>query len=110
MEFKPVIQTCLDFSIANGGTIQSYPVSQPDRLGIESRTTRTAIFVGRAPGIAGHWLVKQLQDAAGNKTLASATVSTSEGLQAQLQSFWDKKDLISHGDASISGVDQSPAK
>ena len=107
MDFRRVCRTCLDFSIANGGTIQSYPAGQPSRLEVQSRTTRTAIFIERDPDIAGHWRVKQLQDAAGEKTLASATVSTSEGLQAQLQIFWDK-DLISCGGASISGVDQLP--
>lgn len=101
MEFRVVIQTCLDFSIASGGTIQSYPAGQQDRLVVQSRTTRTDILVERCLDMAGHWWVELRQDAMGDKTLASARVSTADGLQAQLQSFWDKDGSNSRGEAGI---------
>ena len=87
MEFQQVVRVCLDFSIANDGTIQSYPAGQPDRLEVQSRTTRTAIFVERGSGV-GEWRLEHRQDAAGGKPGASATVTTGEGLRAQLVGLW----------------------
>ena len=100
MEFGQVVRTCLDFSTANNGTIQSYSYNQPDRLNVQSRTTRTDIFVERGPA-AGEWRLQQRTNATGEKTCVSAIVSTVDGLQAQLQTLWDKDDSISRGDASI---------
>lgn len=89
MEFRQVVLACLDFSIANKGTIQSYPAGQPDRLQLESRTTRTTIFVERDPVVLGHWRVQQREDAVGGRDqLSSATVSSVEDLLAFLESVW----------------------
>lgn len=87
MEFQQVVRVCLDFSIANDGTICGYPAGQPDRLEVHSRTGRTEIFVGRGAGV-GEWRLERKQDAAGDKTRVSATVATEEGLRAQLVGFW----------------------
>jgi hypothetical protein len=105
MEFRQVIQTCLDFSIANNGTIQSY--SPPDWLNVQSRTTRTDIFIERGPG-SGEWRLLQLKNAAGEKTRVSAMVTTTDGLHAQLQTLWDKEDSITRGGASIYQANPDP--
>ena len=65
MEFKQVIKTCLDFSIAKGGTIQSYIAGGPDKLTIYSRTTRTEILLDRDPNTPGAWQISQLKNAKG---------------------------------------------
>ena len=106
MDFRHVVLTCLDFSTANNGTIQSYPYNQPDRLNVQSRTTRTDIFIERGP-VAGEWRLQQLTDATGEKTGVSVMVSTVDGLQAQLLKLWDKEDSISCGDASIYQANQT---
>ncbi len=89
MEFKQVIQVCLDFSIANGFTIQSYPPNSPDKLQVHSRTTRLEILVEREPDTVGHWRLKLLQDATGDKTSMTAIVSTAGQLHAQLICLWE---------------------
>ncbi len=94
MEFKQVVRVCYDFSVANGGTIQSYSAGSPDMLGLHSRTTRLEILVERDPAGSGHWLLKLLQDASGGKTSVIETVSTEGHLHAQLLSFWDDKDAL----------------
>lgn len=88
MNFLEVAQACLEFSSENDATIQSYPANQPDRLQVQARTNRTAIFVERGPG-EGEWRLEQLKNAAGKKTGVSAMVTTVDGLQAQLQTLWD---------------------
>ena len=94
MEFKQIVRVCYDFSVANGGTIQSYPAGSPDKLEVHSRTTRMEILVERDPVGSGHWLLKLLQDASGGKTSVIATVSSEGHLHAQLLSFWDDKDEL----------------
>lgn len=90
MEFRQVVLVCHDFSIANNGTIQSYPAGQPDRLKVESRATRRGVFVERDPAVLGHWRVQpELRDAAGSQDqLSSVTVSSAEELLAFLVSVW----------------------
>ena len=90
MEFRQVVLVCHDFSIANNGTIQSYPAGQPDRLKMESRATRRGVFVERDPAVLGHWRVQpELRDAAGSQDqLSSVTVSSAEELLAFLVSVW----------------------
>ena len=90
MNFNEVIQACLDFSIANGGTIQSCSVNAPDRLQVQSRTTRVAIFVDRDPVVHGHWRVQLLQNAEGNQEQPreSVTVSSIQDLLACLAASW----------------------
>ncbi len=94
MEFKQVVRVCYDFSVANGGFIQSYSAGSPDMLGLHSRTTRMEILVERDAGGEGHWLLKLLQDSSGCKTSVIATVSTEGNLHAQLLSFWDDNDEL----------------
>ena len=86
MDFKQVIQTCLNFSIANGGTLQSYSASMPDMLAVHSRTTRTEILVRRAAG--GGWQVELLKNAVGEKNQAKEIVSTQEHLLENLLRLW----------------------
>lgn len=91
MEFEQVIQTCLDFSIANGGTIQSYPANQPDRLALHSRTSRTEILVARDLG--NLWQAEQLQDAMGEKNKMSVKemgIDTEENLLKFIQRVWNQ--------------------
>lgn len=81
MDFLQVAKTCLDFSIAYNGTIQSYG-EKHEKLKIQSRTTRTEILVERE---ADEWQLTLLTD---EKTTAKQTVSTKEQLFTQLSRFW----------------------
>ena len=92
MEFEQVIQTCLDFSIANGGTIQSFGAQDGDKLEVQSRTTRTEILVERCKteAASGVWQVQQTLNAAGEHNTAKEKVSTAEHLLKYLSRFWDK--------------------
>ena len=98
MEFKQVIQICLDFAIANGGTIQSYPAGTPDRLRLDSLTSRTKIFIGRdptAPKKMGSWEVLHVQDASGVQASARrAGVSTEHDLLEFIREFWTRPTQI----------------
>ena len=92
MDFMKTVRTCLDFSVANGATIQSYPAGYRDRLDIQSRTSRTEIGVERV-GELGLWHVRKLRNFMGEKSeLAPITVETEEQLRAQLADFW-KEDV-----------------
>ena len=97
MEFKQVIKTCLDFSIAKGGTIQSYIAGGPDKLTIYSRTTRTEILLDRDPNtpgaacVCGARQISQLKNAKGkNEHMKQEIIRTQERLLECLTSFWDK--------------------
>lgn len=91
MDFKPVIQTCLDFSTSNNGTIQSYPAGCKNQLDIQSRTTRTEIHVEQVEPASGVWKAEQTQNAVGEKKRdTSEIVSTEEHLLEYLKRFWDK--------------------
>jgi hypothetical protein len=92
MEFRTVIRTCLDFAIANGGTLQSYSAGQPDKLAVHSRTTKTEIFVDRSPTNPGQWQISQLQDAKGQKNPTKEIFSTKEHLLDYLARFWDQNE------------------
>ena len=81
MDFLQVVTTCLDFSIAYNGTIQSYNENH-EKLKIQSRTTRTEILVERE---AGDWQLTLMRN---EQTTASQTVSTKEQLLTQLSRFW----------------------
>ena len=84
MEFKEVIQICLDFAIANEGTIQSYPENAPDMLAVHSRTTSTEILVARgAEKAVGEWQISLLKN-----SCDKVTISTEEQLMACLGRFW----------------------
>ena len=63
MELKQVLQTCLDFSIANSGTIQ--PLGNRNKFAVQSRTTRTEILIDQIqPSV---WQAEQTQNAVGGK-------------------------------------------
>jgi hypothetical protein len=89
MDFKKVIQTCLDFSIANGGTIQSFAASDGDKLVVHSRRNRTEILIERDMKTPDAWQAQQLQNAAGEKMPVKEIVSTEEQLLEYLSCFWD---------------------
>jgi hypothetical protein len=102
MEFKHVIRICLEFSIANGGTIASCPPTE-ERLEVHSRTTRTEIRVERDDTKTGSWRLKQKQNALGEKTSMKETVATEEHLLNCLSRFWDIGDVgesIQHFDGA----------
>ncbi len=93
MEFDQVIKTCLDFSIANGGTIATYPVGNYT-LEVHSRTTRMEILVDMIkPGI---WLVKQKQNDVGERSSEQVEVLTEEHLLEHLSRFWKMSTDESH--------------
>ena len=86
MNFYQVVDTCLAFSKANGGTIATYPVGH-SKLEIHSRTTRTEILVDQtAPG---QWLVTLKQSAAGDNCEINETVSTQDDLLQFILRFWN---------------------
>ena len=92
MDFKQVIQTCLEFATANDGTIQSYPLAgdKKNQLDIGPRTARTEIHIEEVePGV---WQAEQTQNAVGEKKrdTTSEIVSTEEHLLEYLKRFWDK--------------------
>jgi hypothetical protein len=84
MKFIRIVGICLDFSIANGGTIQSYP-EKFEKLMVHSRTARTEILVERVAD-ACHLELKQ--NAVGDKTSVKQVVSTEEKLLEYLSRFW----------------------
>ena len=87
MDFTQVIRTCLNFSIFNNGTIQSYPADCNNQLDVQSRTNRTEIHVEQVkPGV---WKAEQTQNAVGEKNQTSETVSTDEHLLEYLSRYWD---------------------
>ncbi len=88
MDFKEVIQICLDFATTNKGTIQSCSAGSNQRLGIQSRTTRTEIYVEQVePGV---WKAEQTQNAVGEKNILSMEiVSTEETLLDYFSRYWD---------------------
>jgi hypothetical protein len=91
MDFKQVIQTCLDFATANNGTIQSCSAGSNPRLGITSRTTRTEIYVEQVkPGV---WEAEQTQNAIGDnkkkKNRTRETVYNEQHLKSYLIQYWD---------------------
>jgi hypothetical protein len=86
MDFNQVIDTCLNFAIAQGGTIATYPVGYR-KLEVHSRTSRTEIAVEQVnPGV---WQVDKKQDAAGDSTSEMAQAMTKESLQEHLLRLWD---------------------
>ena len=89
MDFKQVIKTCLDFSIANAGTIQSFGEEEADKLKVNSRTTLTEILVERDPKTPDVWQAQQLQNAVGEKIPVKEILSTEEQLLDFLSCFWD---------------------
>jgi hypothetical protein len=92
MEFKQVIQTCLNFAAANDGTIQSYPAGcKTNQLDIGPRTARTVIHIEQVQ--TGDWQVEQTQNAVGEKNNQTREiVSTEQDLLEYLSRFWDKVD------------------
>ncbi len=97
MEFKQVIQTCLNFAAANDGTIQSYPAGcKTNQLDIGPRTARTEIHIEQVQ--TGDWQVEQTQNAVGEKNNETREiVSTEQHLLEYLSRFIsmkvEKKDL-----------------
>jgi hypothetical protein len=91
MDFGQVVQACYDFTVANGGTIQSYPAGTPDRVGIESRTSRTEFFIGRDPlTTTGAWEAFHVQDASGAPASARrAGITTEHDLLAFVRECWN---------------------
>ena len=84
MDFLQVAKTCLDFSIAYNGTIQSYG-EKHEKLKIQSRTTRTEILVERE---ADEWQLTLILNSTDEEATAKQTVSTKEHLCTQLARFW----------------------
>lgn len=82
MNFLQVVTTCLDFSVAYNGTIQSYT---EEKLKIQSRIARTEILVERN---ADAWELTLTQNSTGEKTTAKQTVSTKEQLLTHLSRLW----------------------
>ena len=92
MEFEQVISTCLDFSIANGGTIQSFCAGGPDKCAVHSRTTQTEILLNLAPNYdtPGAWQIFQLKNATGKHEYGKQEIiHTNKRLLECLTSFWD---------------------
>ena len=86
MNFSQVIETCLDFAVANGGTIATYPVGNK-KLQVHSRTTRTEILVDQTQ--SGQWDVVQLQNQSGDNHSRKETASNKENLVSHLSSLWN---------------------
>ena len=82
MNFLQVVTTCLDFSVAYNGTIQSYT---EEKLKVQSRIARTEILVERN---ADAWELTLTQNSTGEKTTAKQTVSTKEQLLTHLSRLW----------------------
>jgi hypothetical protein len=93
MDFKQVIQTCLNFATANDGTIQSYPAGcKTNQLDIGPRTARTEIHIEQVQ--SGGWQAEQTQNAVGEKkNQTSETVYTEEHLLEYLSRYWDKVEV-----------------
>ena len=91
MEFKQVIKVCLEFSQANGGSIQSFGYCDPDKLEVHSRTTRTEILIDQSEH--GVWQAEQTQNAAGEKNSLDPSkelVLTEVQLLEYLSRLWNK--------------------
>ena len=82
MNFLQVVTTCLDFSVAYNGTIQSYT---EEKLKVQSRIARTEILVERN---ADAWELTLTQNSTGEKTTAKQIVSTKEQLLTHLSRLW----------------------
>jgi hypothetical protein len=85
MDFTHVVETCLDFAKANGGTIATYPVGY-HKLEVHSRAARTEIAVEQLN--SGAWSVQHMQNAAGESASEMGCASTKEGLREHLLRFW----------------------
>ena len=89
MDFVQVIQTCLDFSVARGGTIASFPPGE-EMLQIDSRTTRTEILVERDMETPNGWYVEHKQNHAGERMNSGRErVCTEDALIFSIARFWD---------------------
>ena len=91
MDFKQVIQVCLDFAIANNATIQSYPEWEV-KLAIQSRTDRREIVVDRGD----LWRVDAIDKEGNkiNKTKESIPhVKSKEMLLETLTRIWANMDV-----------------
>ena len=84
MNFLQVVTTCLDFSVAYNGTIQSYTEKQ-EKLKVQSRIARTEILVERN---ADAWELTLTQNSTGEKATAKQTVSTKAQLLTHLSRLW----------------------
>jgi hypothetical protein len=84
MNFIRVVRVCFEFSIANGGTIQSYP-ENCEKLEVHSRTEHTEILV---ECVADACQLELKQNAVGDKTSVKHVVLTEEELLEYLSRFW----------------------
>ena len=110
LEFKQVIKTCLDFSIANGGTIRSYSAGGPDKCAVYSRTTHTKILLNRAPhhDTPGAWQIFQLQNATGKQQHGKQEIIHTKAWERLLEcltSFWDSPSASIPGSSRRWSVD-----
>jgi hypothetical protein len=90
MDFNMVIETCIDFAKAHGGTIATYPVGYR-KLEVHSRTTRTEIAVEHVSN--GVWQIEHAQDASGERASETMQVSTTEDLKAHLLRLWAQPEI-----------------
>ncbi len=91
MDFRQVVRMCLDFSIANNSSIQSYPAGYKNRLDINSRTSRIDIGVEELKQ-SQLWKVWQIKNSVGGKSdLEVVTVDSEAQLLVHLKLFWDAK-------------------
>jgi len=82
MDFKMVIEICIDFAKAHGGTIATYPVGYR-KLEVHSRTTEIAVeHVSN-----GVWQIEQ------DGERETMQVSTPEDLKAHLLRFWAQPEI-----------------
>jgi hypothetical protein len=87
MKFKDVIQTCFDFSIANGGTIATFSCNCPDKLEVHSRATPRIELRIELDCERGVWTVGY----AGEKTPVARTFLTHDELLQHLARLWEKQ-------------------
>jgi hypothetical protein len=105
MHFLQVVKTCLDFSIAYNGTIQSY-TEKHEKLKIQSRNTLTEILVERE---ADEWQLTLIRNSTDEKATARQTVSTKEQLFTQLARFWRDEHALPKTQADVRGIQTSNA-
>lgn len=105
MDFNQVVKECFAFANSNDGSIITYPLGGPEKLGVHSnRTPRSEIVVERDSKSSGYWQVQHVQNSVGEKTLNVVTVTNVSELQAQLSHFWEVHEDSSDAADTISEI------
>ena len=91
MELLQIFKICLDFAIANGGSM-THPMGNK-KFWINSRTTRTEILIEKDSTRPGVWQAEQIQNAVGEKNPTKETISSEEQMLNYLSRFWDKVEV-----------------